>query len=83
MRKVDNLPPSCAVVTKSGNFNFLEPSEPLRARNRTALPLPLPMFRRRKLLLGELTCYEVVDGLIAFLNFAEASKKTDDMLCAL
>ena len=36
--KVDNLPPSCVVVTKSGNLNFLEPSGPLRACNRTALP---------------------------------------------
>ena len=26
MRKADNLPPSCAVVMKSGNLNFLEPS---------------------------------------------------------
>jgi len=25
VRKADNLPPSCAVVTKSGNLNFLEP----------------------------------------------------------
>ena len=24
LRKADNLPPSCAVVTKSGNLNFLE-----------------------------------------------------------
>jgi hypothetical protein len=32
------LPPSCAVVTKSGNLNFLEPSGPLRACNGTALP---------------------------------------------
>jgi len=24
--KADNLPPSCAVVTKSGTLNFLEPS---------------------------------------------------------
>ena len=30
MRKVDNLPPSCAFVTKSGNLNFLEPSGPVR-----------------------------------------------------
>jgi len=36
MRKADNLPPSCAVVTKSGSLNFLEPSGPLRARNGTA-----------------------------------------------
>jgi len=41
VRKTDNLPPSCAVVTKSGNLNFLEPSGPLRACNGTALPLPL------------------------------------------
>ena len=40
MHKADNLPPSCTVVTKSGNFNFLEPSGPVQARNGTALPLP-------------------------------------------
>jgi len=40
VRKADNLPPSCAVVTKSGNLNFLEPSGPLQACNGTALPLP-------------------------------------------
>jgi len=31
------LPLSCAVVTKSGNLNFLEPSGPLQACNLTAL----------------------------------------------
>ena len=36
MRKADNLPPSCAVVTKSGNLNFLEPSGPVQACNGTA-----------------------------------------------
>jgi len=36
--KADILPPSCDVVTKSGNLNFLEPSGPLRACNGTALP---------------------------------------------
>jgi len=34
------LPPSCTVVMKSGNLNFLQPSGPLQACNRTALPLP-------------------------------------------
>ena len=29
MRRADNLPPSCAVVIKSGNLNFLEPSGPV------------------------------------------------------
>ena len=38
MHKADNLLPSCAVVTKSGNLNFLEPSGPLQACNGTALP---------------------------------------------
>jgi len=36
--RLTTLPPSCSVVTKSGNLNFLEPSEPLRACNGTALP---------------------------------------------
>ena len=35
--KADNLPPSCAVVTKSRNLNFLEPSGPVQAFNGTAL----------------------------------------------
>jgi len=34
------LPPSCAAVMKSENFNFLEPYGPLQACNGTALPLP-------------------------------------------
>ena len=38
MRKAGNLPPSCAVVTKSGNLNFLGPSGPVQACNGTALP---------------------------------------------
>jgi len=33
--KADNLPPSCAVVMKSGNLNFLEPSGPVQACNGT------------------------------------------------
>jgi hypothetical protein len=35
--RLTTLPPSCAVVMKSGNFNFLEPSGPLQACNGTAL----------------------------------------------
>ena len=55
MRKADNLPPSCAVVTKSGNLNFLEPSGPVQACNGTDLPLPLP-FIIQKLYLCEQGC---------------------------
>ena len=40
MRKDDNLPPSCVVVTKSGSLNFLEPSGSVQACNGTDLPLP-------------------------------------------
>jgi len=39
VRKADNLAPSCAVVTKYGIFNFLEPSGPVEACNGTDLPL--------------------------------------------
>jgi len=37
--KADNLPSSCAVVTKSGKVNFLEPSGPVQPCNGTALHL--------------------------------------------
>ena len=53
MRKADNLPPSCALVTKSGNLNFLEPSGPVQACNGTALHFLLPFYKNseRKLYL--------------------------------
>jgi hypothetical protein len=41
VRRADNLKPFCAVVKKSGNLNFVEPSGPLQACNGTALPLLL------------------------------------------
>ena len=37
-KRLTTLPPSCAIVKKSGNLNFLEPSGTLRACNGTALP---------------------------------------------
>ena len=39
--RLTTLPSSCAVVMKSGNLNFLEPSGPLQACNGTALPFLL------------------------------------------
>ena len=45
LRKADNLPPSCAVVTKSGTLNFLEPSGCVQACNGTALPFTLILYR--------------------------------------
>jgi len=38
--RLRTLPPSCAVVVKSGNLNFLEPSGPLQASKGSALALP-------------------------------------------
>ena len=46
MRKADNLPPSCAVVTKTGNINFLETSGSLRACNGNVLPFIEYAIRR-------------------------------------
>ena len=37
--RLTTLPPSCAVVMKSGNLKFLEQSGPLQACNGAALPL--------------------------------------------
>ena len=46
--RLTTLPPSCAVVTKSGSLNFLEPSGPLPACNGTDLPFyllpPIPHY---------------------------------------
>ena len=39
--RLSTLPTSRAVVTKSRNLNFLEPSGPFQACNGTALPLPV------------------------------------------
>jgi hypothetical protein len=39
--RLTTLPPSCAVVMKSGSLNFLEHSGSVQACNETALPLPL------------------------------------------
>jgi len=38
VRKADNLPPYCAVVTKSGSLNFSEPCGPVQACYGAALP---------------------------------------------
>jgi hypothetical protein len=44
--RLTTVPPSCAVVMKSGNLNFLEPSGPLQACNGTALPLPFTTYNQ-------------------------------------
>jgi len=42
--RLTTLLPSCAVVTKSGSLNFLEPSWPVHACNRTDLPLYIYIY---------------------------------------
>ena len=39
--RLTTLPPSCAIVMKFGNLNFLEPSGPLQACNGTNFPFYL------------------------------------------
>jgi len=61
--RLTTLPPSYAIVTKSGNLNFLEPFGPVQACNGTALPLPLPniiiaMRSRSVVLAGRVTSME-------------------------
>ena len=47
--RLTNLPTSCAVVIKSENPNFLEPSVPLQVCNGSALPLPLLFISRSEM----------------------------------
>jgi hypothetical protein len=50
--RLTTLPPSCAVVMKSGNLNFLEPSRSLQACNGIALPLYIVVKALRHKLAG-------------------------------
>jgi len=72
VRKADNLPPSSAVVMKSGNLNYLEPSGPLQSCNGTALPLPVgdTEIGRQVLTVFSFIIY------IYFVSFRVASDKT-------
>ena len=60
MRKTDNLPPSCAVVMKSGNLNFLEACGPLQACNGTDFPFMVPNTE---------THFKKFTGIRAFRNY--------------
>jgi hypothetical protein len=46
--KDDNLPPFYAVVTKSGNINFLETFGPVQACNGTDLPFIHEEIKKKK-----------------------------------
>ena len=74
--RLTTLPPSCAVVMKSGNLNFLEPYAPLQACNGTALSFYLKIY----------VSILLTDSLSLTLNhqteiknhgFSECSRKTN------
>ena len=73
MHKADYLPPSCAVVTKSGSLNFLEPSGPVQACNGTALLLPFYLSVGIELFHANGRT-ERHDEAVTFRNFAKAPK---------
>jgi len=51
--RLTTLPPSCAVVMKSGNLNFLEPSGSLQACNGTDLPFPFFQYKEKSVLYSD------------------------------
>ena len=56
--RLTTLPPSCAVVMKSGNLNFLEPSGPLQACNGTAFYRYEAGIKRAEVPSSDLNCSE-------------------------
>ena len=62
--RLTTLPPSCAVVTKSGSLNFLEPSGPVQACNGTAFPLPYIHIYINALLRVASACFYVVKPVL-------------------
>ena len=44
--RLTTIPPSCAVVMKSGNLYFVEPTGPVQACNGTALPFTSQVYFR-------------------------------------
>ena len=60
--RLTTLPPSCAVVTKSGDLNFLEPSGSLQACNGTALPFTC--FEHHVLIIRRSKLYYTASGIV-------------------
>ena len=66
MREADKLPPSCAVVTKSGSLNFMEPSGPVQACNGTALPFYV--FGAHVLIISRSKLHYTASGIISLIG---------------
>jgi hypothetical protein len=67
--RLTTLPPSCAVVMKSGTRKFLEPSGPLQACNGSALPFPYLPLRVRLSFHSQLWSRKIINYLVAILLF--------------
>ena len=76
MRKADNLPPSCAVVTKSGNLISLETSGPLRACNGTAFPYAVGPSNSNEYLFGKRLVVLIRNSRVIW-NLTSLSKSAD------
>ena len=83
MGKADNLPPSCAVVTKSGNLNFLEPSGPVQACNGTAFFYQKGKGGERHapaaLLSGKRSCTHFMGGCVSIVAGRDGSGKSSPL----
>ena len=69
--RLTTLPPSCAVVVKSGNLNLLEPSGPLQASNGTDLSLltmrgllNVNLYAPCVLFIGQAFCYSAENAFL-------------------
>ena len=75
--RLTTLPPFCAVVMKSGNLNFLEPSGPLHACNGIALPFTFLLnsgdVKHMSLVLWNVTPYILVESYWVFKECTAAS----------
>ena len=82
--RLTTLPPSCAVVMKSGNLNFLEHSGPVQACNGTVLPLPFRCYLWLYYAYVRLSCYILRSGhtsILPALNLQPAATPEPDDLC--
>ena len=75
--RLSTLPSSCAVVMKSGNLNFLEPSRSVQACNGTALPF-FTVFKTMHADCG--FCHDVTRSGAA-VNYPFLLNSTFDFLC--
>ena len=70
--RLTTLPPSCAVVMKSGNLNFLESSGPLWTCNGTTLPFKMS-WKSTQVVVRKFHCSTYSKTMIVFQIFSLSS----------